>query len=256
MSPDLSQALAELGLAPSLLVALDFDGTLSALVAEPSAARPVPGALELLARLSQAPATQVVLVSGRSRRDLASVSGAADIAVLVGSHGQEMGADLSLSADESVVLAAVRASVAGSVGTIAGVRVEDKPAGMAIHVRGCADPDALRAIRLVEALVDQFPGTHVLEGKLVIEVSLRPLDKGSALRALIEADPTRRVLFAGDDVTDELAMAALRPTDVTIKVGPGGSVARYRVPGPEAVVEVLAHLARVRMAAGGQIGSR
>jgi trehalose-6-phosphatase len=84
---------------------------------------------------------------------------------------------------------------------------------------------------------------------------LRPLDKGSALRALIEADPDRRVLFAGDDVTDESAMAVLRPTDLAIKVGPGPSLARHRVPDPHAMVEVLSVLAQLRSAgAGGPAG--
>ena len=90
--------------------------------------------------------------------------------------------------------------------------------------------------------------TFSLEGKLVIELSLRPLDKGSALRALIEADPGRRVVFAGDDVTDESAMAVLRPTDLAIKVGPGPSLARHRVPDPQAMVEVLSLLAQLRSA--------
>jgi trehalose 6-phosphate phosphatase len=247
MSPDLRQALAELGAAPSLLVALDFDGTISALVAEPSAARPVPGALELMARLSQAPSTEVVLVSGRSRRDLAQVSGAADIALLVGSHGQEIGADLSLGDPEAALLADVRTTVADAVGDIPGVRVEHKPAGLAIHVRGCSDADAERALELIRGLADHLAGTFCLEGKLVIELSTRPLDKGSALRRLIATDPGRRVLFAGDDLTDESAMAVLRPEDISIRVGPGQSTARFRVEHPGEMVDVLALLTDIRL---------
>ena len=95
MSPDLLTALEDLADGERLLVALDFDGTISPIVAVPSEARPAPGALELLRGLSASPATEVVLVSGRSRRDLATVSGAAGVATLVGSHGQEIGADLT-----------------------------------------------------------------------------------------------------------------------------------------------------------------
>lgn len=248
MQPDLARALAELGRAPGLLVALDFDGTLSALVAEPSAARPVPGALDLLGRLGRAPSTEVVLVSGRSRQDLATVSGAGEVALLVGSHGQEIGADLTPSDIESAALTAIRSGVAAAAGTIPGVRVEDKPAGLAVHVRGCSPADAQRATGLVRAVADQLPGTHVLEGKLVIELSVRALDKGSALRTLIGADPSRRVLFAGDDITDESAMGALRPGDLAIKVGAGESMAGYRVPDPLALVEALSLLADVRTA--------
>ncbi len=246
MSPDLMAALQALGEAEPLLVALDFDGTLSPIVDVPSAARPVPGVLELLGRLGEAPGTQVVLVSGRSRRDLAQVSGAGGVALLVGSHGQEIGADLDLTADESALLADVRARVTAAVDPIPRVRVEDKPAGLAVHVRGCAPADQERALDLVRGLADDMAGTFCLEGKLVIEMSTRPLDKGSALQSLIDADPARRVLFAGDDVTDESAMAVLRPTDVSIKVGAGASLARHRVPDPGAMVEVLALLASIR----------
>jgi trehalose 6-phosphate phosphatase len=251
MSPDLHRALEELADGERLLVALDFDGTISPIVAVPSEARPAPGVLELLQSLSASPTTEVVLVSGRSRRDLAEVSGAEGVATLVGSHGQEIGADLTPDAHEAAALVEIRGRVSELVEAFPGIRVEDKPAGLAVHVRGCSEPDTQTALELVRRLTDSLPGTFSLEGKLVVELSLRPLDKGSALRALIAADPGRRVLFAGDDVTDESAMAVLRPTDLAIKVGPGPSLARYRVPDPPAMVEVLSLLAKLRPADAG-----
>jgi trehalose 6-phosphate phosphatase len=250
MSPDLLEELEGLRGVERLLVALDFDGTISPIVAVPSDARPVPGVLGLLGRISGAPGTEVALVSGRARRDLAAVSGAGDVAILIGSHGQEIGADLDLTPDESVLLGDIRDAVGATVAGIPGVRVEEKPAGLAVHVRGCSAADAARALDLVRGLTDALAGTFCLEGKLVIELSTRPLDKGSALRALIGADPARRVLFAGDDVTDESAMAVLRPQDISIRVGPGESLARFRVPDPQAMVEVLTRLAGIRSPAG------
>ena len=129
--------------------------------------------------------------------------------------------------------------MAQAVGDIPGVRVEHKPAGLAVHVRGCSDADAERALDLIRGLADELAGTFALAGKLVIELSTRPLDKGSALGALIATDPGRRVLFAGDDITDESAMAVLRPEDVSIRVGPGQSLARFRVHDPAEMVGVL-----------------
>ncbi len=249
MSPDLLAALEGLRDVERLLVALDFDGTISPIVAVPSAARPVPGALDLLGRLGAAPATEVVLVSGRSRHDLAAVSGAGGVALLIGSHGQEIGADLTLSEPEGLLLAEIRADVARALVDIPGVRVEDKPAGLAVHVRGSAQADGEHALDLVRGLADEMAGTFCLEGKLVIELSTRPLDKGSALGALIATDPGRSVLFAGDDVTDESAMAVLRPEDVSIRVGPGESLARFRVHDPVEMVEVLTQLADIRLGA-------
>ena len=249
MTPELREALEGLRGGGRLLVALDFDGTISPIVAVPSSARPLPGALEAMARLARAPDTDLVLISGRARQDLATVSGAAGLAQLIGSHGQELGADLALSEEESQLVADIRVRTARSVGGIRGVRLEDKPAGLAVHVRGCTDADADTALALVRSLADELDSTFCLEGKLVIELSTRPLDKGAALGALIAADPGRRVLLAGDDITDESARAALRPQDISIRVGPGPSLARFRVPDPGAMVEVLATLADVRLGA-------
>jgi trehalose 6-phosphate phosphatase len=246
MRPDLRRALVEFAASPRVLVALDFDGTISHLVPEPGAARPVAGALAQLERLTQAPATDIALVSGRARADLAGVSGAAELALLVGSHGQEVGAEVALTTDESQRLAALRAAVAACPGRRPGVRVEDKPAGLAVHVRGCDQQVAEATVAEVEGIAAQDPAAHCLEGKMVVEVSVRPLDKGSALRMLIHEDPGRSVLFAGDDVTDEAALRVLRGGDVGIKVGSGPTGARFRVPDPEAMVEVLTLVGQLR----------
>ena len=246
LPPELARALAALDPALPLLVALDFDGTLSRLVPVPSDARPVPGALELLERLAACPDTEVALVSGRALADLASVSGAAELALLVGSHGQELGAHRALAPDEVDVLTGLRAEIATAVDGIPGVRLEDKPTGLAVHVRQCTPEDGRRAEDRVREVLATRSGLHVLEGKLVIEASVRPLDKGSALRTFIAERPERRVLFAGDDVTDEAAMAVLRPGDLSIKVGAGATLAQFRVPDPDAMLGVLAALVAAR----------
>lgn len=244
MSSELSAALVRLARAYRLLVALDFDGTISAIVADPASARPVPGALEQLHRLSLARGVDVLLLSGRGRDDLAAVSGAAEIATLVGSHGQEMGAGIVLADDERALIDRLAADVRVAVAPLPEARVEDKPAGFAVHVRGCTPQDADLAVARVEALVAD--ALHRMHGKMVVEFSVRPLDKGSALRSLIDDDPDRLVLFAGDDVTDESAMAVLRDQDVAVKVGTGQTRAGHRVDSPEAMVAVLTDLADLR----------
>jgi trehalose-phosphatase len=246
MHADLRAAIASLDPNQPLLVALDFDGTLSHLVPVPSAARPAPGVLHWLEHLERAALTDVVLISGRALHDLAEVSGAADIALLIGSHGQEHGTAVSLGPDEAALLADLRRAITEDTAGIEGVWIEGKPAGFAVHVRHCTEPDAAEVVRRTRGLASRHPDVHVIEGKMVVELSVRPLDKGTALRALIEAHPERRVIFAGDDVTDEAAMAVLKSDDIAIKVGDGDTLARHRIADPTEMVEVLEAIAGVR----------
>lgn len=230
----------------ALLVALDFDGTVSEIVAQPHLARPLPGVMAALTQLNDPPRTRVALLSGRARADLAKVSGAQEVAQLIGSHGQETGSAVTeLTGPEQERLKLARHLAVTAAVNAPGALVEDKPAGFAVHVRNC-DPalgaDLLARIRSI-ALECDMPA---LEGKSVVELSVRPLDKGSALRALVAGLGHPAVVFAGDDVTDEAAMAVLAPSDVTIKVGPGASSARFRVPDPPAMQVVLELLARTR----------
>lgn len=248
---DLAAALRDLAAAAELLVALDFDGTLSHLVPTPDQARPAAGALAALASLRDLPGTRLVLVSGRARADLARVSGAGDLAELIGSHGQERaGAESALTPEQAELLALVRADVAPLVAGVAAAMLEDKPAGFAVHVRN-SPPQA--GAELLGAVVD-VAGAHgiaTMPGKAVVEVSVRPMSKGLALAEYREACGHPPTLFAGDDVTDESAMSVLGPDAVTIKVGTGPSQARFRVADPDEMSQVLAELARLRAAALG-----
>ena len=63
---DLVRALDAVAATPRLLVASDFDGTLSPLVDRPADARPLPQAAEALIAIAELPSTEVVLVSGRA----------------------------------------------------------------------------------------------------------------------------------------------------------------------------------------------
>jgi trehalose 6-phosphate phosphatase len=94
---------------------------------------------------------------------------------------------------------------------------------------------------------------HALEGKKVLELSVRPLGKGAALARLRAEAGATGTLMVGDDVTDEDAFAVLAdggPTvDVTVKVGSGDTRAVHRVGGPEHVLALLRHLVTTR--AGG-----
>ena len=79
-------------------------------------------------------------------------------------------------------------------------------------------------------------------GKKVVELRLRGVSKGTAVARIAARNPKQTPVYLGDDVTDEDAFRALHevhPEAVTVKVGAGETVARYRLPDVDAVVEYL-----------------
>ena len=242
----LRAAVDELRAVP-LLVALDFDGTMSEIVAHPAMAKPVPGALAVVQGLTASCGVTVALVSGRPVADLRQVSGVGAGVVLIGSHGAQWEGrqQLAISAEQTAALKRTREAVRALVAATPGAMLEPKPAGFAVHVRHASPRSGQFVVSQVAELADAAD-LHTLTGKSVIDVGVHPLDKGAAIAVLRAelGDPT--LLFAGDDVTDETVMSVARGTDLTIRVGAGETSARFRVPDPQALVAVLTRLAEVR----------
>ncbi|MBX3193908.1 MAG: trehalose-phosphatase [Microbacteriaceae bacterium] len=252
LAPELGDALRGLAGAPRLLVALDFDGTLAPVVDVPGEARALPEARDAVLRLLDTPGTRVALVSGRSLESLVEVSDPPAGVLLVGSHGIELRLDdahdpVGLGAEELARLETLRGVLDGVAGAVEGAWVEAKPAGFALHTRLASAPDARRAHELaLGELRDRLDGVTVRSGKDILEFSVRSATKGDALERLCAHTAADAVLYAGDDATDEDAFAVLRPDDVGIKVGPGPTVAAFRVADPAEAAVALVALAALR----------
>lgn len=235
--------------AGTTLVALDFDGVLAPLVDDPATSRALPESADALARLAVADA-HVALVSGRALDDLWFVAQPPPGVHLVGGHGAEQGRatqdglvrePLDLSAERASTLTRLTSSletlVAGST-----ARIERKPASVVLHTRTATPGDA-RRLTTAATVLGHDTGVDVMAGKDVVELCVLTVTKGDALRTLRARMGVAQVLYAGDDVTDERAFALLEPHDVTIKVGPGTTAARYRVADPTDVGRLLSGIA-------------
>jgi trehalose 6-phosphate phosphatase len=188
----------ERGLRAGIL--LDFDGTLSPIVARPDLARMQPGAHEVLARLTERYPV-VAVVSGRTARELDALVEVPGVH-LVASYGLHAPEDLT-----PAVLNAVRAAAAA----VPEARVELKGGSVAVHVRGTEDPDAAdEALRGPLGAIGREHGLDLIDGKRVLELvpAGRPLKEG-AVERLLEGERLEAVLYAGDDVADLRAFAAL-----------------------------------------------
>jgi trehalose 6-phosphate phosphatase len=200
---------------------------------------PEPGVAEALARLAGVTGVTVAIVSGRGVADLQATSGLSGQFRWVGSHGEEFDGPLSGElAHRRDELAAVLAPV---VTDVPGARLEIKPASVAVHVRQVQDRAVAAAVlEEVRTLVDS--SLTLKPGKNVLEVAITDADKGTALRRLVAELDAAAAMYLGDDVTDEDAFRALRPDDLTVKIGDGATDARYRVADPTRALAVLRRL--------------
>lgn len=250
-SAELRTALTALARTPHLLLALDFDGTMAPLVDHAADSRPLPRSAAALAAFAALPRTTTALVSGRALDSLRMVAAPPAPTLLVGSHGAETwlrpdSPPLELTAEQAAALELARAAVAQATTLFQGTVLENKPAGVVLHYRLAEEPDARAAVERVMNALSDNPALHLSTGKMVLEISAIKANKGQSLAMLRELTGATATLFAGDDVTDEHAFAALRPGDLGIKVGQGSTAAAFRIGGPDELPDVLELLLAAR----------
>jgi trehalose-phosphatase len=196
------------------LLMLDYDGTLAPFHTDRFQAVPYPGVAARLQTLSELAEVRLVLVSGRSARELDQLLGIQ--LEIWGSHGRE-----HLSADGSykhfALDSAERAAldeVERKLSELGWARtLEVKPSSIAVHWRS-ADISTQEQIRSTVTTVFAGIGrTNSLE-LLPFDggAELRSTDrtKGTAVREILaEESAATPVAYLGDDLTDEDAFAAL-----------------------------------------------
>jgi trehalose 6-phosphate phosphatase len=241
---DLVRALDGVAATPHLLVASDFDGTLAPIVSNPADARPLPAAAEALLALAALPSTTVALVSGRALSTLRELSSVPPPVHLVGSHGAEFDTGFAHDIDQEL-LNRIITELTAIAANRPGVTVEPKLASVALHVRNASAADGSDALDAARAAARAWDA-EVTAGKAVLEFAVISTDKGEAIDIIRDRDGATAVVFFGDDVTDEKAFRRLRMSDVGVKVGPGDTLAGYRVESPEDVATALTYLLEKR----------
>jgi trehalose 6-phosphate phosphatase len=200
--------------ADQVALCLDFDGTLSPIVDDPEAARPLEGMVELLRRLADRYAA-VALISGRPPGFLATHAGAPGVRYL-GLYGLQeirdgqVRVDPRLEAGRPAVEAAQRDLRDHPAVQASGAWLEDKRYAVAVHTRRVADPSRWAGpIDQAAREVADRHGLEVVPGKMVWELRPAvPSDKGDAVGKVIASCGARSVLVAGDDLGDLAAFAA------------------------------------------------
>ncbi|WP_250534385.1 trehalose-phosphatase [Caballeronia sp. AZ10_KS36] len=222
----------------------DFDGTLVELASTPDGIfvpRSVP---DILAALRRATNNAVAVVSGRGIDNIDSFLQIPDLPV-AGMHGAERrdaNGDVQRIGFNDERLLRMEHVLEGVVSANPGMLLEIKGAALALHYRNAPDREpAARAA--TERLVADYADAYVLQpGKMVYEIKPKDVDKGRALRAFMAEPPFtgRKPVFIGDDLTDEKGFAVVNEFDgLSIKVGPGETVARSRIESVELLLDWL-----------------
>ncbi len=239
-------------------VFLDFDGTLSPIVDDPSDAELTPGAHDTLERL--AGLCTVAVISGRDLSDVRQRVGAEQL-WYAGSHGFELVGPAGERHEHPEIdeltptLDAAERALRERVARWPGAFVERKRYTIATHFRRLEEGRADDVTAVVEGVAEEHPALRVAGGRRVVE--LRPdvdWDKGRALRRVLDevADEAERHLavYAGDDLTDEDALEVVKADGLGIVVrseehGDRATVAHVSVADPEAFADLLGRIADV-----------
>lgn len=193
---------------------LDFDGTLVDIAPTPDSIQIPPDLAETLRRLRTLCNDAVAIVTGRPIAQVETFLPNAAYAI-AGEHG----AALRLSPTSPITapnLPSIPPTWLSAAKHLAqstpGALFEPKTHGFALHYR--AAPQAGPALQAaLQSLLAQSPNTHqLLAAKMAWEIRPTGIDKGAALRTLMQHPPftNRLPIYIGDDITDEDGIAAAR----------------------------------------------
>lgn len=236
-----------------LAVFLDYDGTLSPIVNDPSKATLNPAMKESLKRLSQA--HQTIIVTGR-RMEVIKQFVEMDELYYAASHGFDIcgpGGLKLMQIGEDVLphLQQAFQSLQQALGNIQGCLIEDNRLSVSVHYRNVEPvyfPEIERAVDDIVAMHNTYIVKTI--GKMVWEIRpKKDWHKGAAVENLISTifDDSSSVLpvYIGDDVTDEDAFKTVRSKGgiaILVSQFPRKTNANYFVASPDDVLIVLEKL--------------
>ncbi|HEY0788425.1 MAG TPA: trehalose-phosphatase [Thermoanaerobaculia bacterium] len=189
-----------------LLLASDFDGTLAPIREQPEEVAIDPEALALLRTASTRDGVEVALISGRDVDDLRRRADGLR-AWYSGSHGQEIVAPDGAKVRTGTPWKGLPPRSWLDRATGAGLRLEPKKFGVALHWRGIPRIDTDHPLVVEFERWAEGEGLSIIRGRCVSEASAGGGSKENVLRVLAARTGAGRIVYAGDDLTDFPALA-------------------------------------------------
>ncbi|MDH5654922.1 MAG: bifunctional alpha,alpha-trehalose-phosphate synthase (UDP-forming)/trehalose-phosphatase [Spirochaetia bacterium] len=230
-----------------LCLLLDYDGTLAPFQKRPELASPTKYLMKLLESLMGRKDFHVGIISGRKRETLEDWFGGTNLEIYA-EHGLwERRANtkdwVELQEINTEWKETVRPLLDLFSRSTPGAFIEEKTASLAWHYRAAEKEfGAVQAKELMIHLLETYSNipVQVLPGNKVIEIRMQGVNKGLAVDQL-KTEMEEEALFVaiGDDHTDEDMFAALPENGISIRVGTGESIAKYRISSSDAVYDLL-----------------
>jgi trehalose-phosphatase len=234
--------------APHSVLMLDYDGTLAPFHVNRFEATPYPGVEERLVTLSTIPQVRLVLVSGRSARELRDLLRPGIRGEIWGSHGRErLGSDgtyelFALSPMQQAALEQMGLEMSALGFSDA---LEVKPTSLAIHWRGFEPAMQARIRSVVQSIfvnINEAGGLHLLPFDGGVELRSTDRTKGTAVAEILSREPDDApVAYLGDDLTDEDAFVVLgnQGYSILVRGEVRASSARFWLRPPEELLGFL-----------------
>ena len=228
---------------------LDFDGTLTPIVPHPKDANLSEAMKTLMIKLSNQ--CTIAIVSGRGLGDIKSRVGIKGI-YYAGSHGFEIeGPGLKMEYEPALAfierLDVLEAELKSALDGVEGAYVERKKFSIALHYRNVPEAELPRIDKAAAEGLRKYPELRKTLGKKVYE--LQPnlaWDKGRAVEWLEDALRIDRqgskIIYIGDDITDEDAFHAIQGYGIGMLVDGGetrSTAAHYRLEGVDSTQRFL-----------------
>ena len=224
---------------------LDYDGTLAPFVKIPSQAKPTEKLKERLHKLSSAPNTKVVLITGRDQDTFNSWFGDSK-QTLITEHGAWLKEPTTnwellepLSNEWFIFIEPILESFTDRT---PGSLIEVKKYSLAWHFRNVDPVLGNKRANDLKVTLQQLIANHnleILEGDKVLEIKTSGVNKGKSANKMLLNEKYDFILSMGDDWTDEYMFKELPESTHTIKVGLKPTLAKHYISGPEDVPSLL-----------------
>ncbi|CAH1098658.1 unnamed protein product [Psylliodes chrysocephalus] len=237
---------------PKLAVLLDYDGTLTPIVQHPDLAVIPPETKEVLEKLVKIPEIFVAIISGRNVLNVKTMVGIQNI-TFAGNHGLEViypdGSTYKHTLPKNFE-EQVRVLVKQLEKTVVrdGAWIENKGASLTFHFRECPEEQRSQIETEAQKIIEE---ANFKVGKAHMALEARPKvdwNKGKVAILLLEKEygsswqNESKVIFVGDDTTDEDAISALKGNAASFRITKSCTVetqAEKLISSPEETLKIL-----------------